>query len=991
MKINKKIFVCALLVLMLLCCVNAASAEETFNETLGADVADDLAIDATPDEALNAGGDTLSVDENIGDYKTASDADASGAGDEVLSASDADPELAAGNTIYVSTAGSDSNDGLSEANAVATINHAVDIADGKIVILAGEYTVTSILNINKDLEITGQGDVTIKSNSKYSVDVWDDYWEEWDTETHYMLINNSANLKLDNIKFTLVPASVSDQLINNLGNLYMTDCEFSNIKITSGRGVIQNAKGGYAEVKDTTFQTASSTYGAINNNGELLVDGCKFLDNDRSSDSGVYSTAITSYNKATILNSEFKNNKGTAGGAVYVMYSYTLKENPVMDIKNCTFDNNVAPGTSYTSGTGGAVKCNGKAITLNIEDSTFTNNNAKNGGAVYAEGNVTIINSVFHDNTASIGEDVYVASGSNTAVLGCTVDDESYLWEADGGNLTIGDAPAKPVKANITVSAGTVLAGNDATVTVSVPNATGTVTIEINGKSYDVELDNGVATKDIPAADLVAGENVVTATYNGPDFESNDNITSIYVLDGVVTNETFFNYFNASNSNRLCDYIPEGATLDFQGKFIGSSSVSYIMEINKPINIISTTKDAYVDLDTVAQGMTGENPGNRFTVSSGGSGSNISDIYFHNSQIWITGAHNLNIDNFTSYVENQKIGSGVGVVAIRGGSSHIKFKNSYFYTKDNGGSSTFVLTNASYISVDSSSIIGEGNVGNLIYMNVYNMDLPDGVYLPQILTMLKNGELELNDHNNFTNCYIKGPEESSGICILVQNMGSGHNIFENNTFVYGGTDLNVGNYGIAKNNTLVGGCGLSTGENSVISDNIMEGELSVGANALVYNNTAGKLKVSGKDAYISDNVINGTVTIATKATNTTFVKNNVSDTVTVNSKNNTIVENKVIVSGDYAIDLKKNTGNTVTDNYLVAKKFHGNKAVSYSNSNNVVENNLPLAEIIITADPVWIGSNGVVSVNVPNATGTVTIEVNGKSYDVELDENGTGY
>ena len=62
------------------------------------------------------------------------------------------------------------------------------------------------------------------------------------------------------------------------------------------------------EVTDTTFKTASSTYGGINNNGELLVDGCKFLDNDRSSDSGVYSTAITSYNKATILNSEFKNN-----------------------------------------------------------------------------------------------------------------------------------------------------------------------------------------------------------------------------------------------------------------------------------------------------------------------------------------------------------------------------------------------------------------------------------------------------------------------------------------------------------------------------------------------------------------------------------------------------------------------------------------------------------------------------------------------------------
>ena len=431
MKISKNIFICALLVLMLLVCVNAASAEEPLNETLGADAIDEIAIEEAPVDELGA-----SVEETDGDAISSADG-----GGEILSTSDADPELAAGNTIYVSTAGSDSNDGLSEANAVATINHAVDIADGKIVILAGEYTVTSILNINKDLEITGQGDVTIKSNSKYSVDVWDDWEEEYVSETHNTLINNSANLKLDNIKFTLVPASIKDELIYNIGNLYVTDCGFSNIKIASGRGVIQNAKGGYAEVKDTTFQTASGTYGAINNNGELLVDGCKFLDNDRSSDSGVYSTAITSYNKATILNSEFKNNKGTAGGAVYVMYSYTNKENPVMDIKNCTFDNNNAPGTSYTKSSGGAVKCNGKQITLTIEDSTFTNNHADNGGAVYAEGNVTIINSVFHDNTASIGEDVYVASGSNTAVLGCTVDDESYLWEADGGNLTIGDAP----------------------------------------------------------------------------------------------------------------------------------------------------------------------------------------------------------------------------------------------------------------------------------------------------------------------------------------------------------------------------------------------------------------------------------------------------------------------------------------------------------------------------------------------------------------------
>ena len=261
----------------------------------------------------------------------------------------------------------------------------------------------------------------------------------------------------------------------------------------------------------------------------------------------------------------------------------------------------------------------------------------------------------------------------------------------------------------------------------------------------------------------------------------NDCNGNTYDVLGVVTADTFFNYFNSSNSNRLCDHVPEGATLDFQGYFNSTDSVCYIMEINKPINMISTTKDAYVNLNTVAQGMTGENPGDRFTVSYNGSGTNISDIYFYNSQLWFFNAHNLTITNVTSYVDGQTIGSGVGVVAFRGGSSHIKVKDCFFFTKDNGGHSNFVLTNASYVSVDNCIIQGEGNVGNLIYLNLYNLETMGDLFLPQILQMVARGEISINDHNNFTNCKIYGPSTPLAICYIFTEQGSGYTVFENNT------------------------------------------------------------------------------------------------------------------------------------------------------------------------------------------------------------------
>ena len=80
----------------------------------------------------------------------------------------------------------------------------------------------------------------------------------------------------------------------------------------------------------------------------------------------------------------------------------------------------------------------------------------------------------------------------------------------------------------------------------------------------------------------------------------------------------------------------------------------------------------------------------------------------------------------------------------------------------------------------------------------------DGMYLPQIMQLVKQGKLELNDHNSITNCKIYGPETALGICYLFQDQGSGNNVLENNTIVYSGVGVNMGSNGIVKGNNITG-------------------------------------------------------------------------------------------------------------------------------------------------------------------------------------------
>ena len=565
-------------------------------------------------------------------------------------------------------------------------------------------------------------------------------------------------------------------------------------------------------------------------------------------------------------------------------------------------------------------------------------------------------------------------------------------------------------------------------VSVYIPYSNGTVNVTINGKQHVLELVDCLALYPISASDDIKNIKVV---YAGNERLNAGKTSTFLKLNNVVNADSWKYYFNQNNGGKLFDFIPEGITLDFQGKIINDNpdpDYKCFIVISKPVNVISSTKDAYIDLNTTAGSLLGENPGNRFTVSYGGSGSNISGIYLHNTQLWISNTSHVVFDNISVVVEDQRVGSGVGATSVRDNSSYILIKNSYFYTRNNGGSTTFTFSWANYCTFDNNTVKAEGNVGNLLYLNIYNIaGLPDSEIKGPV-----------NSYNKFTNNRVYGKEGSAiSVGIMVEGM---YNIIENNTLYKCSISTSVGSKNAHDNyyigNVLIEGAGITAQPNSILYNNIAPGTfntgvnstaynntvlkaMTVGAGSEVYNNTVGGFTLSGAGSSIHDNTVNGITKISqaninvynnnfigdnaiqfsnTNAKNVIFKNNYVLGYIefTANAKNNTIANNTIVTSQDYAVNLNTYTDTNcdVVDNYLSSKDKFGNAAVNHVEDETLVVDNYQNAVATISVDVnvnnAKVGETVVFTV-VTNETSisSATIIVGTKTYNVSL-SNGKG-
>ena len=806
------------------------------------------------------------------------------------------------------------------------------------------------------------------------------------------IVDNSAWTKGNNANFPTFDAFIAHtannlliknntishtDLITPKGNssyIYALDFYESNSVIVEDNRVLLNTTGG-KEGAGAAY--AVQVTGPYNN---FVVKGNNLTTVSNGPNLGVYSQNHYGTTEITTENN-WINVTGFAGPAEFALVSGMEFQDTVAKAYNNTIyvqnvneyndDNNIA-GITYVQSTSGSHQ-------FDIQNNT-----------IYSEGKYAVL----------------IKSAKDSQIIGNTL----YAHELNGDDAAIFKSGTNnvvknnyPMSTDIIIDVNNAWIGKEAVIGITLNSAaTGTANIMVGGKTYTVNLTDGKAT--LKVSDLPAGENTVKVDYDGDGkFKSSTNSTTFKVFDGIVTNETFFDYFI---NGTLADYVPEGATLDFRGKFYSHDDVKFDLVINKPINMISTTGDAFIDLNTTAGSLLGENPGSCFTINNGGSGSNVSGIIFHNTQVWIYDAHNVVLNNISVIVENKRVGSGVGTTAIRHGSTNVTLKNSYIYTSNNGGSSSIVLTHVQNCTVENNTIVGEGNVGNLLYLNTFN---DAGCDLS-------------NDYNKIINNKITGPSPAAGICYGIGINGN-NNLIAGNVINYAGKGI-VPAWGATPNNNtycdnvLIGGASMSVAASSIAYNNTVSGTLTIGSDSVAYNNTAkaisvssnsvvsnssataaltvqagakvanvtaASLSVNGKNAVIENVSISGVGTIKSSATNTTLINSTFGGMLTVQSAKNTIKYNNIVLAtGDAAI-LATGGDNVITNNYLIAGDKLGDNAVNSTVETNIVKDNLPggIVNVTITAKDVFEGSDVIIDVTVDslsNLTEKFMLKINNKEY-----------
>ncbi len=247
--------------------------------------------------------------------------------------------------------------------------------------------------------------------------------------------------------------------------------------------------------------------GVLTTSGTLTVENVIFTDNESSGTASAGAIALVGAGATgTIDNSLFDANKsGGSAGAILVEGNASD-----LTVNNSTFQNNTATLN------GGAISIAG-STTSSINNSLFTDNQGRNGGALYINGMATITNSIFDSNDAipagvSQGDGGAIAAFSN-AVVNISNSTISNNTSDDGGGLLLRNS------ASVTITNSTI-SGNSATDigggirvrnsgTLDVFNSTITLNQSSNpaGGTGGIFMDSGTVelTSTIVAGNITAG------------------------------------------------------------------------------------------------------------------------------------------------------------------------------------------------------------------------------------------------------------------------------------------------------------------------------------------------------------------------------------------------------------------------------------------------------------------------------------------------------
>ena len=379
----------------------------------------ETAAGLNPNDASDAAGD-LDNDgvKNLDEYFNGSkinvaDSDGDGIADGIEIAQGYHPAYDT-RVIYVSTTGSDDNNGLSPDNAVLTLKKAISLSqesnyENVIMVAAGTYTGAD----NKNLDFQGYN-IKLRSSAGAETTIID---LEKSGRLLYLTRGETLDSWLDGFTIKNGSGDYGAALRFNKAVMTVKNCIFdSNISSSYG-GSIYSESSSNLLVQNTKFVNNKASRGAAfagNNSKNALFDRVVFQGNRASTHGGVLYQDDTT---VKIVRSRLLNNQsGEYGGAIFMTDGTSG-----LEAENTLFNGNWA-----ISDDSDIVSDNGNQISK-LTNVTIFNGIARNNRSCRFEGQITVTNSIIQ------GYVYYHSSRPITANYNAVRDD----WSQRGtGNFT---------------------------------------------------------------------------------------------------------------------------------------------------------------------------------------------------------------------------------------------------------------------------------------------------------------------------------------------------------------------------------------------------------------------------------------------------------------------------------------------------------------------------------------------------------------------------